>query len=878
VGIATGLPLLPSNGFKTGTLATLVSSLVPNGNIPVQSRTNSSATSSTAGSTAWTDLLSEGLRAQNGDSASPAPPRFTLAISSLTKDGATDYGPADTATTGSQTATAAVPRAASESGSQTGMNPQPLHAFNAGSTAAAASFTDAILLPRSDFAAATVGAGNLRRTSLSSTSQGAAPPVSYAPLESAAGAPGHQPLARQQPAPILGGNAASNSGSSGVADPRSSGAALETASAQQNDVSSSPAQGTANPSGGARHDNSAADSSTPAHSPAPTSPEVYPIAPLVAGARLSSSNGSADSRSSRGSPLVALSQPTVVALSPVQSTPIAMETSGAPNLNSAASSSTPAHWLASVSSEPFPSEPLGMGVSLDSSSGQTARVQSVGPVALYKSLPLGLSRTAGPVNTLLPAQTSIAVPVHLRGVAVSALLYEVAAPPVETPSDSPIKGNPVAPNSGSDPVPFGAPQAPESGLSSRSSGGAWAVAAPGGDETLAAASLSVADSVLAFGGSPPSASADLNFLSFELTLTPKSSFAPAESPSLGNARGGTPGTEELPTIRPPSVSEGFRADKAAIEGEGTAKPVVSQATKPDAAPDAGNAELETATSPRPGTSRGGSLGATELSSARQPSESEGYEANKATIEGEGGGKPATSQATMPDATNSQPEGASEAAMAGTPSGIAAGVQTFSAGMAGVTSQRAALEASPPGGSSQSTGGAGSTSQSGDVSAANPGVTDGVQANLTVTPTRIGVPLESSPSNPPVVSPSNEPVSNQPPVRSVSLRMEGQSGETVNVRLTDRAGQIQVSVSSSDIRTAASLQQDLATLSSNLEKVGWKADEPAPGSSPKNSDASADQQSRQQSQRQAPGDGEQQSGRRRPSLSEQWAEMASSQNA
>jgi hypothetical protein len=129
----------------------------------------------------------------------------------------------------------------------------------------------------------------------------------------------------------------------------------------------------------------------------------------------------------------------------------------------------------------------------------------------------------------------------------------------------------------------------------------------------------------------------------------------------------------------------------------------------------------------------------------------------------------------------------------------------------------------------------------------------------------------------MISQGNEPAGNQPPVRSVNLRVEGQSGETVNVRLTDRAGQVLVSVSSSDGRTAASLQQDLATLSSNLEKAGWKAEQSAPLSSPKNSDGSADQQSRQQSQRQTPGEGEQQSGRRRPSLSEQWAELADQQN-
>jgi hypothetical protein len=166
----------------------------------------------------------------------------------------------------------------------------------------------------------------------------------------------------------------------------------------------------------------------------------------------------------------------------------------------------------------------------------------------------------------------------------------------------------------------------------------------------------------------------------------------------------------------------------------------------------------------------------------------------------------------------------------------------------------------------------------DGSAANLPVSGGTQANLNTASAKTTGPLESNPANPPILPQSNEPASNQLPIRSVNLRVEGQSGEAVNVRLTDRAGQVQVSVSSSDSRTAASLQQDLATLAGNLDKIGWKAEQQsAPTLSPKNSDGSADQQSRQQSQRQAPGEDEQQSGRRRPSLIERWAEVADQQN-
>lgn len=232
---------------------------------------------------------------------------------------------------------------------------------------------------------------------------------------------------------------------------------------------------------------------------------------------------------------------------------------------------------------------------------------------------------------------------------------------------------------------------------------------------------------------------------------------------------------------------------------------------------------------------------------------------------------------MPDPAPADSEGASEGPTAGAFSGIAAGGQPSSAGGESGASQRTAPGTSQSGNSPQPADRSVGTPPPGGVSAANTSVIGGTQANVSPTPPKTNASLESNPSSPPMISLSNEPASNQPPVRSLNLRVEGQSGETVNVRLTDRAGQIQVSVSSSDSRTAASLQQDLATLSSNLEKVGWKAEQPAPAPSLKNSDASADQQSRQHNQRQSSGESDEQSGRRRPSLIEQWVELANPEN-
>src|SRR5580700_11290472 len=109
LSIPSGPPLPISFGFKTGTLPSLVSSLVPNGNIAIQNGTGSGSTSSTGGSAAWMDVLTEGLGGQNRDTPALvglALPRFALALSSLTRDGAAGYGPAEAATPGSSTASA----------------------------------------------------------------------------------------------------------------------------------------------------------------------------------------------------------------------------------------------------------------------------------------------------------------------------------------------------------------------------------------------------------------------------------------------------------------------------------------------------------------------------------------------------------------------------------------------------------------------------------------------------------------------------------------------------------------------------------------------------------------------------------------------------
>jgi hypothetical protein len=67
--------------------------------------------------------------------------------------------------------------------------------------------------------------------------------------------------------------------------------------------------------------------------------------------------------------------------------------------------------------------------------------------------------------------------------------------------------------------------------------------------------------------------------------------------------------------------------------------------------------------------------------------------------------------------------------------------------------------------------------------------------------------------------------NQAPVtaaaKEVVVRLQGQSGEAISVRLVDQGGQVQVAVRSSDPATANLLRQDLSSLTNNLDRAGWK---------------------------------------------------------
>jgi hypothetical protein len=87
------------------------------------------------------------------------------------------------------------------------------------------------------------------------------------------------------------------------------------------------------------------------------------------------------------------------------------------------------------------------------------------------------------------------------------------------------------------------------------------------------------------------------------------------------------------------------------------------------------------------------------------------------------------------------------------------------------------------------------------------------------------PPTSSTSLPsqPIVSQEGEASATKAPVKEVNLKLEAEGGQSVSLRLTDRQGQVEVSVRSSDPKLAASLRQDLSDLTGNLSKAGLKTD-------------------------------------------------------
>ena len=127
----------------------------------------------------------------------------------------------------------------------------------------------------------------------------------------------------------------------------------------------------------------------------------------------------------------------------------------------------------------------------------------------------------------------------------------------------------------------------------------------------------------------------------------------------------------------------------------------------------------------------------------------------------------------------------------------------------------------------------------------------------------------------IVLPETKAPTPQGLVHDVQLRLQGEAGENVSVRLSDRSGQIQISVRSSDQATATTLRQDLSTLSASLEKQGWKTDLPESQVQTAVHDAqdpSNRQQADQQGRQRSTGEWQDPPDRKRQNATDQWADI------
>ena len=118
-----------------------------------------------------------------------------------------------------------------------------------------------------------------------------------------------------------------------------------------------------------------------------------------------------------------------------------------------------------------------------------------------------------------------------------------------------------------------------------------------------------------------------------------------------------------------------------------------------------------------------------------------------------------------------------------------------------------------------------------------------------------------------------------PAKEMVVRIQGDGGEVVNVRVLDQGGQVQVAVRSSDPVTAAQLRQDLSSLTSNLDRIGWKADTAAAptAQAPGLHDASRPDSESQSGQKGSTPGWDEGPARKKYSTSELWDEVLAGQH-
>jgi hypothetical protein len=131
------------------------------------------------------------------------------------------------------------------------------------------------------------------------------------------------------------------------------------------------------------------------------------------------------------------------------------------------------------------------------------------------------------------------------------------------------------------------------------------------------------------------------------------------------------------------------------------------------------------------------------------------------------------------------------------------------------------------------------------------------------------------SNPPGLPIDDHVSSSQPTSKpDLSVNMTGQSGETVNVRVSERGGEIQIAVRASDTAISSQIKHELPAVQAALERIGWhsEATSGAAQASAHHGDSQSESESGHQQGWRNNSDGQSRQDRRRSSGQDPWASL------
>jgi hypothetical protein len=126
------------------------------------------------------------------------------------------------------------------------------------------------------------------------------------------------------------------------------------------------------------------------------------------------------------------------------------------------------------------------------------------------------------------------------------------------------------------------------------------------------------------------------------------------------------------------------------------------------------------------------------------------------------------------------------------------------------------------------------------------------------------PTASGPERPTSAAASHDAIPSRPevpaaPMKDISVRIQSEQGENVDVRIVRRAGDLQIAVKSASGETAEGLRHGLSELSDRLNATGYHADTWHPGQPAAATADSGNSQNSQQQHHQSQGDSQSHSG-------------------